>query len=423
MEKQSTNEGGYLAAIKKICTTRNFLLMMIIRAVYSIAIDLSETIVNSFGDSLGASAALLGVLASIMSMMKFVGRPVAGRFVDAFKKPKVCLIVSIGLFALVHGMYMVTNNVVMFAVSKTLYGFVNVFSTVAISAVVAAVAGRKALGTALGVFAFVPKLVRSVAPMISVWMDAQFGPKSVFVGTILLMCICMLVATQLDTSSISMGKKKSASEKKSFSIHNYIAFDALAVCGIRFFSSFMFVLTKTYLVIYGKEAGFANAAVYFTMYSLSSMWGGLVGGPLYDKKGIDYVMYPMLIGSGAATLLIGFGDSSWYCMAAGIIFGFTYGMSNPACSAAAQKSVMPDKRGIASATNLLVPDICSVVTGIVIGVMANAWGYAGTFRGMVVFPAVGIVVYTLIRGRIKEHAAKVEAEIAAAVARDEAANA
>ena len=418
MEKAVANENGYIAAIKKICTTRNFLLMMILRAVFSVAIDLSETIVNSFGDSLGASAMLLGVLASVMSVMKFIGRPVAGRFVDAFTKPRACLVVSIGAFAAVHGLYMITDNVVMFAISKTLYGFVNVFTTVAISAVVAAVAGRKALGTALGVFAFVPKLVRSVAPMLSVWLDARFGPKSVFIGTIALMGVCVVIAMFLDTGDIFMGRKKAAG-KKGFSIHNYIAFDALAVCGVRFFSSFMFVLTKTYLVIYGKEVGFANAAIYFTMYSLSSMWGGLIGGPLYDKKGIDYIMYPMLLGAGGATLMIGFGSSDLCCMAAGILFGFTYGMSNPACSAAAQKSVMPDKRGIAAATNLLVPDICSIVTGVVIGFMANAWGYAGTFRGMVVFPIAGIAVYTMLRGFIKERTAKVEAAIAAAIEEEE----
>ena len=95
MEKAVASENGYIAAIKKICTTRNFLLMMILRAVSSVAIDLSETIVNSFGDSLGASAMLLGVLASVMSVMKFIGRPVAGRFVDAFTRPRMCLVLSL----------------------------------------------------------------------------------------------------------------------------------------------------------------------------------------------------------------------------------------------------------------------------------------------------------------------------------------
>jgi MFS family permease len=254
--------------------------------------------------------------------------------------------------------------------------------------------------------------------MISVWLDTSFGPKSAFAGTIALMGVCVVIAMLLDTNNIFMGRKKTVA-KKSFSIHNYIAFDALAVCGIRFFSSFMFVLTKTYLVIYGKEVGFANAAVYFTMYSLSSMWGGLIGGPLFDKKGIDYIMYPMLLGAAGATLLIGFGNSDWYCMASGILFGFTYGMSNPACAAAAQKSVMPDKRGIAAATNLLVPDVCSIATGVVIGFMANAWGYAGTFKGMVIFPVAGMVVYTLLRNYIKERTIKVEAAIAAAIDAEE----
>ncbi|MBO5301568.1 MAG: MFS transporter, partial [Peptococcaceae bacterium] len=359
---------------------------------------------------------LLGALASIMSIMKFVGRPVAGRITDMFNKPKLVLVLACMSYAVAHILFIFTNNVAMFAVSRVVYGFVAVFEAVSIAAVVAAVAGRKALGAALGVFAFCPKLVRSVAPMLSVWLEQAFGAKSAFIGSTVIFIICILLALGLDETNIVMVKKKKQTTAQAFSLGNFIAFGALPVCGIRFFSSFMFVLTKTYLVIFGKEVGIANAAVYFTMYSLASMWGGLVGGPVYDKKGIDWIMYPMLLGAAGATLLIGFGANDWSCMAAGVLFGFTYGMSNPACSAAAQKSVMPDRRGIAAATNLLVPDICSIVTGVVAGAMVGALGYAGTFKGMAIFPIVGLVVYTALRKGIKTLAAKIEAEIAAAIA-------
>lgn len=416
MGKAETKEMTYLEALKKICTTRNFLIMMLIKAGSSIAIDLSETIVNSYGKDLGASAMLLGALASIMSIMKFVGRPVTGRITDMFNKPKLVLVLACFSYAVAHLLFLLTNNVAMFAFSRVVYGFVSVFEAVAVSAVVAAVAGRKALGAALGVFAFCPKLVRSVAPMLSVWLESAFGAKSAFLGSIAIFIVCVLLALGIDETDIVMVKKRKQTTAQKFSLGNFIAFGAIPVCGIRFFSSFMFILTKTYLVIFGKEVGIANAAVYFTMYSLASMWGGLVGGPLYDKKGIDWIMYPMLLGAAGATLLIGFGANDLSCMAAGILFGFTYGMSNPACSAAAQKSVMPDRRGIAAATNLLVPDVCSIVTGVVAGAMAGKLGYAGTFKGMVIFPVVGLVVYTVLRNSIKTRAAKVEADIAAALA-------
>ena len=418
MEK-TKKKSNYWQDIKKICTTRNFLLLMLIRASLSIAIDLSETIVNAYGNEIGVSAWLLGALASVMSIMKFVGRPIAGRFVDAVQKPKSCIVISFGLFAAAHLLYMATTTEFMYAISRVLYGFFDVFTIVSCTTAVASIAGRAALGTAFAVFAFVPKLARSVVPMISVWVEQSFGAHSAFLGSAVILCLGIVLALLLDTKGIIMPKKRKNTEKKGFSIHNYVAFDALWVCGIRFFSSFMFVLTRTYLVIYGEEAGFANAAVYFTMYSLASMWGGLVGGPVYDKVGIDWIMYPMLIGAGGATLLIGFGTSDLFCLLAGVLFGFTYGMSNPACSAASQKVVMPDKRGIAAATNLIVPDLCSIVTGVVIGVLAEQVGYAGTFRSMVVFPIVGLIVYTLIRKKIKERSSAVAAKISEALAAEE----
>lgn len=171
--------------------------------------------------------------------------------------------------------------------------------------------------------------------------------------------------------------------------------------GMRFFTSFLFTLTQTYLVLHGDELGIENAAIYFSMYTLLSMWGGIVGGPLYDKLGMDFIIFPMLGGAAAATLFCGFATSATHFMLAGIAFGFTYGMSNPACSAAAIAMASPERRGIATATNLLVPDVCSVVTGFLIGYLADAFGYAATFRVMVVFPILGFIFYLFSRRKIR----------------------
>ena len=62
--------------------------------------------------------------------------------------------------------------------------------------------------------------------------------------------------------------------------------------------------------------------------------------------------------------------------------------------------VTPERRGIATATNLLVPDVCSVVTGFVIGYLADAFGYSTTFKAMVAFPILGLVFYLFSRRKI-----------------------
>lgn len=405
-ESGTLKKDSYLASVMKICTNRNFLLMLLLRALFAVGTDLSKTPINKFGAQLGATATVLGVVASLYSITQMIGRPIAGRLTDKLNQ-RTCLVAALGMYVVINLMYSVTTSIPLFVVDRMLYGFASVFVMTGMTAVASAAVDRKAMGTAMGIFLFVPKAVQSVAPLISVNLYNTVGPKSVFYGAAVCCALAACVALFLKIDDEKLVKNKIVQgEKKAFKISDFIAFEAIPVVSIRFFSSFMFTLTTTFLVIYGDTLGIENAAIYFTMYSLLSMWGGIIGGPLFDKCGMDIIAFPMLIGAGVATVLCGLASSITYFMAAGMIFGFTYGMSNPACSAAAINSVTNSRRGVAVATNLLVPDICSVIVGVIIGVLADSVGYGNTFLFMAALPAAGLVYYILMRKKINAHLGK-----------------
>ena len=48
-EQTKPKGGGYLQALKNILTNRNFLLLILIRASYSIATELNKTTISKFG--------------------------------------------------------------------------------------------------------------------------------------------------------------------------------------------------------------------------------------------------------------------------------------------------------------------------------------------------------------------------------------
>lgn len=400
-ENTEGKKGGYLHALLNIITNRNFLLLIIIRAAYSIATELNKTTVSKFGSEIGATAAVLGVVASLYSITQMVSRPVSGRIIDKLNQKKV-LISTFILYIIVNLLYSVTTNVPLYIFDRMLYGFAGVFVMTSLGTVVGASVDKKALGTAYGVYLFMPKVVSSIVPIISVNVYNTMGPNGVFYGSAAFCALCALLACFIKVEDASKLYRKAAEkvEKVKFKLSNFISFETLPAVGMRFFASFMFTLTQTYLVLHGNELGIENAAIYFSMYTLLSMWGGLVGGPLYDKLGIDFIIFPMLSGAAIATLLCGFATSTLHFMLAGIAFGFTYGMSNPACSAASIAMVTPERRGIATATNLLVPDVASVVTGFLIGYLADSFGYGTTFKTMVVFPIVGLVFYLFSRRKI-----------------------
>lgn len=401
-EQAKPKGGGYLQALKNILTNRNFLLLILIRASYSIATELNKTTISKFGAAVGASAAVLGVVASLYSITQMISRPISGRIIDRLNQKKV-LISTFILYILVNILYVFTSNVPLYIFDRMLYGFASVFVMTSMGTVVGASVDKKAMGTAFGVYLFMPKAVSAIVPVLSVNIYNTMGPNGVFYGSAAFCALCAVLSCFIrveDASKLYRAAAEKAGKIK-FKLSNFIAFESLPAVGMRFFTSFLFTLTQTYLVLHGDELGIENAAIYFSMYTLLSMWGGIVGGPLYDKLGMDFIIFPMLGGAAAATLFCGFATSATHFMLAGIAFGFTYGMSNPACSAAAIAMASPERRGIATATNLLVPDVCSVVTGFLIGYLADAFGYAATFRVMVVFPILGFIFYLFSRRKIQ----------------------
>lgn len=92
-------------------------------------------------------------------------------------------------------------------------------------------------------------------------------------------------------------------------------------------------------------------------------------GRLFDKKGLDSVIYPGLILFILGLFILGHIESLSGLIIAAIILGLGFGAVSPAFHTLAVKAAPPERSGVATATYFWSLDIS-------VGLAANQWGYA-----------------------------------------------
>ena len=93
----------------------------VITVMFNLGQFMMNTLVPKYTDSLGASAAIIGVVSSIFAISSLGIRPVSGPAMDYFQKNRM-LSLALGLIVLAFIGYGFSNNVALVIVSRLVHG-------------------------------------------------------------------------------------------------------------------------------------------------------------------------------------------------------------------------------------------------------------------------------------------------------------
>ena len=99
-------------------------------------------------------------------------------------------------------------------------------------------------------------------------------------------------------------------------------------------------------------------------------------GRLFDKKGLDSVIYPGLILFILGLFILGHIESLSGLIIAAIILGLGFGAVSPAFHTLAVKAAPPERSGVATSTYFWSLDISVGLAATLLSIAANQWGYA-----------------------------------------------
>lgn len=402
---EAQNKKGFLSGTLAILTNVNFLLIIVVNMVSSIAFSMINTPVTLVGSNLGLSATLIGLIASLYSFSKILVRPFMG---NSFKRwnPKWVYMAVLFMRGLVAVAYAFTNNIPMYIFSRLLQGVNFGCSNLATQIVVAEVVDREEIGSAFGLSSLLPKLVAAYTTIVSMFFYQNYGASVAFwasaAASVLSMVLLLLVKFPDRTEEKKAFQKNLEENRaKKKGINDYIFLPAIPMSCIVCLLCLPTFAMETILLLYCKEIGVDFGAEYLAVYAAMMGIGAFAGGLLGDRLGEKFVVYASMIMAIVAFPLICITTNKTVWMASAVLVGLYNAMPSPAIRANMMRQAGILYSSIALATFCIFQDIASTISSTIAGFLSDAFGFRMALCGLAIFPFIAMIIYTVLLFRAK----------------------
>jgi MFS family permease len=149
----------------------------------------------------------------------------------------------------------------------------------------------------------------------------------------------------------------------------------------------------SFLPPFAGELGLTAAGAYFSAFAVAMMLAQASAGWLSDRVGRRAVAVPGLILAVVAMVLLAAARSNAALLAAGALFGLSWGLARVGIDTSVVDAVSAEARGTAVGFLYTVFDIGVGVGSFGLGVVAQAQGYAAAFIAAAAWAAVALAGY------------------------------
>ncbi|HIR42492.1 MAG TPA: MFS transporter [Candidatus Aphodovivens avicola] len=410
MEENTQTKSGWRTLL-----SRNFLLVLLIGCLSQFAQMVVKTPINQFGVMLGIAVSVLGMIATMQTVLKLVSRPVWGVVVDHITK-RTGMTIALGVQVLAFAIYAFTTTQEMFIVGRAIEGVSFAIASISLYSTLGVAVDTKVLGTAMGFYATFPQIVKSCAPVATMAIYNTFGPTWSFLTAAACMVVAMILAQFIKFPSEGKNPIKEATEEKAAKkaepkgINKVFSVRGFIMLPMTFADGFVMAVLDLIIVVYATALGFPEAgAFFFSIQALVTAFISAPAGFIQDKFGGKVAVTIALVARAGGLLLIAFDPTAITFMIAGVLCGFAKAGNNVIMTDAMK--LQPKKRmGLATSTHLLLVEIGMLFGSSIGGFIVDGLGYTICFAVCAVLLLASLVVYFLMQGPIKRMMAKAIAE-------------
>ena len=323
-----------------------------------------------------ANAGQIGFLVTAYALASMCVRPFTGIAADRFDRKKIVILSQIFAALIYLGMAFAPNYGIMLTL-RVIYGLTNGITTTNAMASAMATLPSDKIGSGLGIYGVSAIGSQAIAPAIGLAIRDNYGYGAVFATTVILLAASSFIGLALKPQPKSLTKKRAK-----VSLNNLFAKEATgqAIIGMIFMSGS--VAINNFLVVFAEGRGIVNVGFYFTIQVCILIVIRTTCGRLIDKTPYQYILGPCAILCIGGLMAISFVQSFTYLVIAGILLGFGYGFANPTAQTSVMRQVGPERYGAASATYYFGVDIALAGSGVLIGQIAQNFGYEEIINGV-----------------------------------------
>ncbi|MDM5312175.1 MFS transporter [Peribacillus frigoritolerans] len=367
-----------------------FYLLMVTLAIYAV-------------NELDASTSEAGLISGIFIIGTLIGRLFIGRFIDSIGRKKT-LFIGLIFFTLTTLLYFVDLGIGYLLVNRLIHGMAMGMASTATGTIVAQIIPPTRKGEGIGYYSMSATLATAIGPFIGLFMAQHTSFQVIFSFCLALGVISLITAFFLYVPALKVTAK--VTESKGFKLSNFIEPKALPISIITLLLAFCYSSVLSFISFYAIEIDLVNtASFFFVVYAVAVLLSRPFSGPLMDRKGSNFIMYPAFIIFGVGLLLLSMTTNSFTLLAAGFLIGLGFGNMQSSSQAIAVKLTPPHRMGMATSTFFIMLDAGLGFGPYILGFIIPVTGYSTLYVILGVVVILTSVLYYFLHGK-KERTAR-----------------
>jgi len=348
-----------------------------------------------FVKELGGSDQLVGLIVGIFTFSALLFRPYAGHALETKGRGRVYLF-GLLLFIISVGTFGFMTSMVMLFVMRIIQGVGWGFSTTASGTIATDLIPPKRRGEGMGYYGLSGNLALAFGPALGLSLVGVISFKTLFLSSAALGVIALLLSMNIKYKKVAQSPHRTKVAR-----FDVLEKSAINPAIILFFITLTFGGIASFLPLHAVEKGVAGIEMYFIFYAAFLMLSRIFAGKIYDKRGDLYVIPPGVLLVFSAMLLLAWLPNTVTLMVAGSLYGFGFGMIQPALQAWAVDKAEANRKGMANATFFSFFDLGVGIGAIVFGQIAFLFGYKYIYIVSAVSAIVALMyyLYLVLSGR------------------------
>jgi len=381
---------------------KSFIILFFANMSFNMGMNMSNSLLAIYSDSLGASAAVIGLVASSFGISAILFRLISAPIMDTYNR-KYLVIYAALLLAVAFWGYSISTGIPMLIGFRLLQGCGMAFGNACCLAMVADMLPRDKYSSGLGYYSLAAVACSAVGPSVGLELVGLVGFRMTYTLT-----ACFMLFSAFLIFMIKTNFKRTKKLKLTF--QNIIAKEALLPVGIQLIIGLGHGGMHSFLFLFARYQGVSgNIGLYFTVSAIVMLVTRPVFGRLTDRYGLIKIAIPAMACTIASVIIISYSTTLSGFLCAAVVAAFGQGAFSPAMQALIMKSVPSERRGSASSTNYIGIDLSSMIGPALAGQIVQTFGYITMWRVMVIPMVVGTLVLHLCRKSIN----RIEEEFAA----------
>lgn len=353
----------------------------------------------------GYSGTEIGLITGIFGFSAIFIRLFTDWGVAKFGK-KRCLYIGLILSWLATISYMMFTTVNELIIARIIHGFGFGLTTTFSAALVVDIIPAARRGEGIGYFGLGSTVAMALAPAAGVWLFNDFGYEMMFLASAAATCLA-IVSARIAASPVA----EVPVQHKTKLWHKLFEKGTGVAAVLTVFFGFSYGSVNTFVAMLAKEAGIADAGLFFIVGTICVFISRPFGGRLFDRKGAVWVILPGALLFSLALLTLLNVSALLQLLVAAVLYGFGGGLLLPALMAWLINSVQPHRRSGASATFYNMLDVGTSAGIMFLGSVAGEIGYIAMYK-YALYAMLAFVILFVLQTIIAKPQQKLQNELA-----------